>query len=223
MILAELQPGTPIQITASRGVRSMDFESTAISAEGTTVKIEPIYQDGKLVGFDNENIVLAMYVASKEDSKLYVYSGITIHSYKSPDGTIFQEISCKSEEGRTANRRGAHRVWVGASGGITIGDNKHEYAVAVKDISSTGIAFVADESIEISMGTPVVVSFTDDAQHRSFRLMATAVRSEASTDNKRIIYGCKFKEESNAILKYVNEKQRQNLKETRTVNLPGRK
>lgn len=222
MILSEIQPGTEIQITASRGLKSMDFASRINSVEGTTLRIEPIYQDGKLVGFDNENIVLSMYIASRDDNKLFVYSGITIHSYRDTDGSIFQEITCRSEEGRTANRRGAHRVWVGASGGVTIGDNKHEYAVAVKDISSTGIAFVADESIEIAMGTPVVVSFTDDVQHKSFRLMATAIRSENSADNKRIIYGCKFKEESNAILKYVNEKQRQNLKETRTVNIPRR-
>ena len=40
MVLADLQPGTAIQITAARGVRSMDFSSNVISVEGKNVKIE---------------------------------------------------------------------------------------------------------------------------------------------------------------------------------------
>lgn len=222
MVLADLQPGTAIQITAARGVRSMDFSSNVISVEGKNVKIEPILQDGKLVGFDNPGIILSMYVASKEDNRVYVFPGVKIHSYRVSDGTMFQEVVCRHEEGRVTNRRGAHRVWVGATGSVMLGEGKHEHTVTIKDISATGIAFVCDDATDVPMGTPITLSFTDSKQNRSFRLMASVVRTEPNSEYRRIIYGCKFKEESNAISKYVNDKQRQNLKETRTVDTTRR-
>lgn len=98
-----------------------------------------------------------------------------------------------------------------------MGDSKHEHRVTIKDISATGIAFVCDDKTEVTMGMPLTLSFTDEDNRKSFRLMATVVRSEDS-GYQRIIYGCKFKEESNIISKYVNEKQRQNLKATRTID-----
>lgn len=218
MNLSDLQPGTAIQITASRGVRSMDFSSNVISVEGLNVKIEPVLQDGKLVGFDNPGIILSMYVASKEDNRVYVYPGVKILSYKVSDGTLFQEVTCRREEGRVTNRRGAHRVWVGSVGTVKLGEDKREHTVTIKDISATGIAFVCDDLTEVPMGTPITVSFTDSKQNRSFKLMCSVVRTENNSEYRRIIYGCKFKEESNVISRYVNDKQRQNLKETRTVD-----
>ena len=218
MVLAELQPGTAVQITAIRGTRAMEFASNVISVDGLKVKIEAICQDGKIIGFDNGGIVLSMYVVSKEDNRVYIYTGVKIHSYKVSDGTFFQEVTCRKEEGRITNRRGAHRVWVGETGSVLLGENKHEHTVTIKDISATGIAFVCDDMTEIPMGTPLVLSFTDDKQNKSFRLVATAIRTETNSEYRRIVYGCKFKEESNAISKYVNDKQRQNLKETRTVD-----
>lgn len=196
----------------------MDFSSNVISVEGLNVKIEPIMQDGKLVGFDNPGIILSMYVASKEDNRVYVFAGVKIHSYKVSDGSMFQEVTCRRDEGRVTNRRGAHRVWVGSTGSVKLGEDAREHTVTVKDISATGIAFVCDDATDVPMGTPITVSFTDSKQGRSFKLIASVVRTEPNTEYRRIIYGCKFKEESNVISRYVNDKQRQNLKETRTVD-----
>jgi len=217
MLISDITPGRAIQIVAARGVRTMEFSTNTIETDGLTVKIEPIYQDEKLVGFDNANIVLSMYVVSPEDNRVYVYTGVRIKSYRVSDGTVFQVVECRNEEGRVTNRRGAHRVWIGATGSLMMGDSKHEHAVTIKDISATGIAFVCDDMTDVTMGMPITLSFTDEENRKSFRLMATVVRSENS-EYRRIIYGCKFKEESNIISKYVNEKQRQNLKNTRTID-----
>ena len=37
-------------------------------------------------------------------------------------------------------------------------------------------------------------------------------------ENYRIMYGCKLNQESSAISKYINEKQREKLRATRTIN-----
>ena len=218
MLTTDIKPGQSVQIVASRGVRTMEFSTNVIEVDGKNVKIEPIYQDDKLVGFDNTtNVVLSMYVVSEEDSRVYVYMGVTIKSYRVSDGTVYQVVECRFEEGRVTNRRGAHRVWIGVIGSVMMGDSKHEHRVTIKDISATGIAFVCDDKTEVTMGMPLTLSFTDEENNKSFRLMATVVRSEDS-EYQRIVYGCKFKEESNIISKYVNDKQRQNLKATRTID-----
>ena len=217
MLISDMKAGMAVQIVAARGVRTMEFSSNVIETEQNTVKIDPIYQDDKLIGFDNPGIVLSMYVVSPEDNRVYVYMGVTIKSYRITDGTVYQVVECRSNEGRVTNRRGAHRVWLGMTGSLMIGDSKHEHRVTIKDISATGIAFVCNDITEVTMGLPVTLSFTDEENRKSFRLMATVVRSDNS-EYRRVIYGCKFKEESNIISKYVNEKQRQNLKATRTID-----
>ena len=218
MLTTDIRPGQSVQIVAARGVRTMEFSTNVMEADGKTVKVEPIYQDDKLVGFDNStNVVLSMYVVSQEDNRVYVFTGVTIKSYKVSDGSVYQVVECRNEEGRVTNRRGAHGVWIGVTGSVMMGDSKHEHRVTIKDISATGIAFVCDDKTEVTMGMPLTLSFTDEDNRKSFRLMATVVRSEDS-GYQRIIYGCKFKEESNIISKYVNEKQRQNLKATRTID-----
>lgn len=217
MLISEMTAGMAVQIVAARGVRSMEFATNVIDFDGRNVKIDPIYQGNKLVGFDNPGIILSMYVVSPADNRVYVYTGVTIKSYRVSDGTVYQVVECRSEEGRVTNRRGAHRVWIGVTGSLMMGESKHEYRVTIKDISATGIAFVCDENIEVNMGMPITLSFTDEENRKNFRLMATVVRSDNS-EYKRVIYGCKFKEESNILSKYVNEKQRQNLKATRTID-----
>ena len=217
MQISDITQGKAVQIVAARGVRTMEFSTNVIETDGLTIKIEPIYLDNKLIGFDNDSIILSMYVVSDEDNRVYVYTGVKIRSYKVSDGTVYQTVECRNAEGRVTNRRGAHRVWIGVTGSLMVGDSKHERPVTIKDISATGIAFTCDDMTDVTMGMPITLSFTDEENHKSFRLMATVVRSDNS-GYKRMIYGCKFKEESNIISQYVNEKQRQNLKATRTID-----
>ena len=218
MVLSDITPGTVVQIVAARGVRTMEFSTTVIETnpDDLTVRVEPIYQDDKLVGFDIDGVILALYVASKEDNKVYQFSNVKIHSFKAPDDTIFQEIKCRTDQAKMTNRRGACRVWLGIVGNVLLGDNAHEHAVTIKDISATGIAFVCDDMTEVTMGMPIVVSFTDEVTHKSFKLAATVVR-HATAEHRRIVYGCRFKDESDLIFRYVAQKQRETLKVTRNV------
>lgn len=221
LVLSELKTGTRISIEAARGIKTMEFSSEVISTEGLNVRINPIMQNGKLVGFDTGGIVITMYVTGLEDGKIYKYTGVKIHSFKNSDGAIFQEVTCRGEEGKVTNRRGACRVWVGENGIATLADGK-EIPVVVKDVSATGVAIVCGEDVEVTMGDVVTVSFTDGATKSKFVLTASVIRHE-DADNKRIIYGCKFKQESEPLAKFVNEKQRINLKNTRTVNAAAKR
>lgn len=218
MLLSELQPGATIQVEAARGVRTKAFDTTVIEVEGTVIKVEPIYQDDKLVGFDAGGIVVTAYVPSAEDGKVFSYNCVSVKSLKGPDGKVYQEITCQTEEGKVANRRGACRIWVGTEGEVKIGDDNSRHKIVVKDISSTGIAIVCDDTLDVSMGVPITVTFKDEKSKQEFRLTAAVVRHE-DADHRRIVYGCKFGQENDTVLKYVYAKQRANLKATRTITV----
>lgn len=217
MVISELKPGMPVSIEAARGVRTVEFATNIISVEGLTIRVEPILQDGKLVGFDNGGIVLTLYIPNIQDGKLFKFVNVTVRSYKAGDGSLFQEVTCRTEEAKAANRRGACRVWVGETGVAQINDSAAKFPAIVKDISSTGVGLVIDDKSEVKAGDIIMLSFEDKEAHSHFTLGATVVRRN-EVDSNHIIYGCKFKQSSDAISKYVNEKQRTNLRKTRTVN-----
>lgn len=219
MHISEINPGTTVQIVAARGSKTMEFETkiTEVNVENLSMKIEPIYSDGKLVGFDIEGIILAVYVVNSVDNKVYQFNNITIHSFRDHEGNVYQEVGFRQPEGKAANRRGAMRVWLGTEGRVTLGDSRDSLQVIVKDISATGIAFICDDSTEVQMGMPINITFVDEKSRRPFALNATVVRYADIEDKKRIVYGCRFKSESEMVSKLVNEKQREQLKATRTV------
>ena len=220
MVISDIKPGTKVQIVAARGVRTTDFDTTVIDVDenSLTVRIEPIYSEDKLVGFDIDDIVIGLYVASKEDSRVYQFPNVSIRSYKTADDIIYQEITCESNLGKITNRRGACRVWVGVAGDVIFGDSLKPHKVTIKDISATGIAFVCDNKTEVTMGMPITVLFSDDVTKQNFQLSATVVRHE-DVEHARIVYGCRFRSESDIVSRYVNEKQRAKLKETRTIGV----
>jgi len=220
MHISEINAGMTAQIVAARGVRTMEFETKVIdvNVEEMTMKIEPIYRENKLVGFDIEGIMLVLFIINSSDGKVYQFNGISIHSFKDTEGNIYQEVSFNNPEGRVANRRGAIRVWLGMDGKVKLGNAVEEHAVTIKDISATGIAFICDENTEVEMGMPLTITFSDEKSRKPFILTANVVRYADIEDHRRIVYGCRFKNESDMVSKYVNEKQREKLKATRTID-----
>lgn len=220
MHISEINTGMTAQIVAARGIRTMEFESKVIDVnpEGMTMKIEPIYSGSKLVGFDIDGIILVVYIINSSDGRVYQFNNISIHSFKDVDGNVYQEVSFKNPEGKVTNRRGAIRVWLGMDGKVKLGNAREEHSVTIKDISATGIAFICDEGTEVEMGMPITVTFHDEKTGRPFILNANVVRYTDIEDHRRIVYGCRFKNESDMVSKYVNEKQREKLKATRTVS-----
>lgn len=220
MHFSEISPGMVAQVVAARGARTKEFETkiTEVDLANQTAKIEAICRDGKLVGFDIEGIILAIYIINFHDSRVYQFNNISIRSFRNPDGSLYQVVTFKTPEGKVANRRGAVRVWLGTEGKVVLGNKKEEHPVVIKDISATGISFVCDEDTEVEMGMPITLSFFDEKMCRPFTLNANVVRYADLEDHTRIVYGCRFSSESDAISRYVNEKQREKLKATRTVD-----
>ena len=122
---------------------------------------------------------------------------------------------CKNP-GKQINRRTAVRVWLGIDGVAQIGIHRVAYEVIVKDISVSGISFILHKDLKLKQGTIVHITFNDTDARVKFSLGAIIVR-QAPLEDGRMLYGCRLNQESPSISKYVNDKQREKLKASRTV------
>ena len=216
MYLNEIENESVIQISVGIGMQVLEFSTKVMEIKEQSIYAEPIMRDDKIVGFSTKGLIINICVVNKSDMKAYQFNNVAIKNIKTPDGNLFHEIFAKMP-GKIVNRRNACRVWLGIDGIAQIGLNKKTYEVIIKDISVSGIAFICREDVVASPGMVVHLSFTDENTKTKFNIGAIIVRSE-EMENYRIMYGCKLNQESNAISKYVNEKQREKLRATRTIN-----
>lgn len=213
MLITDVSVGAGVTIVVGIGLQTMEFTSRVAQSFDTCVYLEPILQNEKMLGFGTKGLVLTMIVTDEENGRAWQFSNIKVRNIKTAEGELYHEVSCRTEA-KAINRRGACRVWIGEPGVATVGLTGTAFDVTVKDISISGIAFICSKDVEIPDGSVVHLSFTDAETKAHFSLSALIVRS-ADMERSRMIYGCKFNQESSAIAKYVNEKQREKLKAAR--------
>ncbi len=215
MRLNEIKAEAAVTISVAIGLQILEFNTVAKEVYDDCIFCEPITKDDKMVGFSTKGLVLSMIVADAEEGKAFKFSNVKIRNIKTQNGNLFHEVSCKTE-GKLINRRGACRVWLGEDGVAIVGLGGKPFDVTIKDISISGIAFICSKDQQIPDGSIVHLTFFDEPTNSKFSLGALIVRSEEMEKN-RMMYGCRLNQESPAIAKFVNEKQREKLKASRQV------
>ena len=215
MYLHEVEIGSKITILVGIGSQTLSFDTVVEEPAENGILSEPVYRDDKLVGFRTKGLVIRLHVANASDQKVYEFINVEILNVKTADEKIHHKMICKTE-GRQINRRTAVRVWLGLDGIAQIGLNHQAYEVMVKDISVSGISFIFHKDMDVEPGTISHITFHDTDARVKFSLSAIIVRKAVMEDGK-VLYGCKLNQESPAIVKYVNDKQREKLKASRTV------
>ncbi len=213
MLISDITVGAKIQIVVGIGMQQLEFATTVAEVFDGLFYAEPIFQDEKMLGFGTKGLVLSLIVTDEENGRAWQFNNIKIRNIKTAEEKLFHEVSCKTE-GRAINRRGAHRVWVGEPGVAIIGLGGSQIDVTIKDVSTSGIAFVCSSDVEVTDGSVVHLTFRDPDINTRFEISAIVVRS-MELERTRMVYGCKLNMESSAIAKYVNEKQRLKLKSAR--------
>ena len=213
MYINEIAVRAGIQITVAIGMQTMEFTTTVAKVFNDCIYAEPIFKNEKMIGFSTKGLVLSMITTDAESGRAWQFVNIVIRNIRDADGNLFHEIKCKNEA-RPINRRGACRVWIGEPGLATTGLGKSPIDVTIKDISISGISFLCDRDNEIPDGSVVHIDFRDSVNNTRFSISAIVVRSE-EIERARVVYGCKLNQESPAIAKYVNEKQREKLQAAR--------
>ena len=213
MYINEIAVRAGIQITVAIGMQTMEFTTTVAQVFNDCIYAEPIFKNEKMIGFSTKGLVLSMITTDAESGRAWQFVNIVIRNIRDADGNLFHEIKCKNEA-RPIIRRGACRVWIGEPGLATTGLGKSPIDVTIKDISISGISFLCDRDNEIPDGSVVHIDFRDSVNNTRFSISAIVVRSE-EIERARVVYGCKLNQESPAIAKYVNEKQREKLQAAR--------
>jgi hypothetical protein len=154
-------------------------------------------------------------VTNASDQKVYEFADVEILNVKTQDEQIHHKMICKTP-GKQINRRSAVRVWLGFDGIAMIGAQKAPYEVTVKDISISGISFILHKDMGIEAGEMAHITFNDVDARTKFSLSAIIVRTTEMEDG-RVLYGCRLNQESQAIAKYIADKQREKLKASRNV------
>lgn len=235
MVLNELAIGSSVELTAIIGTQRLVFQTEIVNLPTDDKKVHKalqkltngypyvavpvIRQNDKVVGFPTSGVVYQVVIVNKEDEKVYQWVSVAIRQVKLPDLPAFH-IIISNKAAKEYNRRQRYRLWLGIDGVASIGLSRKPIDVLVKDISSTGISFIArnavleEKNITINHNTFAVLTFFDEPSGTNFRISCIVIRAVA-VDEQRTLYGCKFAEENQLIGQFVNKRQREKIKDQR--------
>lgn len=215
MYLHEIGSGSKVNIVVKIGDQTLVFETVVEESVENGILTEPVYRNEKLVGFSSNGLSVGLEYGSESEQRVYEFVNVEILNVKTQDEKIHHKIVCRTQ-GKPINRRSGVRVWVGIDGIAKIGLDKTLHEVFVKDISISGISFIYHKDLDVEPGMLAQVTFNDPRVRMKFSLSTIIVR-KAVLEEGKILYGCKMNQENPAIAKYINDKQREKLRGSRTV------
>lgn len=210
MYVHELKPGTDINIIAIMGEHKGEFTTQILEATDHCLIAKVLYAKEMRINFNSKGLICNVQGMNIEDNRYYEFSKVNITTVKTANNAYFYKIT-SILPGKMINRRGAVRLFLGILGDLYLGSTSTPpITITIKDISLSGVAFITDEEVKLEIGKSVTVSFHDHSENVKFTINCTIVRIYPM-DKGRILYGCTLNNESNALGKYINEKQRKNM------------
>ena len=227
MYINEMCGGEPVKLELAVNGAKMQFESTVVTIgdkkklkalEGIVknfpyVLVEPITKEDKVIGFPSSGVEYTVSYVDKDSKKAYEWHGAIVKQVSFADGTK-NHIFISEKNVKELNRRERYRLWLGCDGILQMGLSQKSLRVIIKDISATGVSFLiedkqaVDGSMIPKMSTIISLSFSDAETNTKFKLNASVVRIEENEDG-RMLFGCRLMQESAAIAKFINTKQRE--------------
>lgn len=203
MHINEIPENSKITIIASIGRDYIEFNTRVINKSGEFVLVDLITnEEGKVIGFTSDKITLDVSWVEEEEKPPYMWRNVRIANVKK--GGKAYHILAQTADGRKENRRGAYRLYLGAESALDVPGQAKNVRVILKDISSTGFAFVYAEELAIGMMCRVHVSI----DNTRIGLTGNIVRKQV-LDNGNIVYGCHMDKFSKELEKFIAQKQRE--------------
>lgn len=227
MYISEMCGGQPVKLEVEINGAKMEFETTVVAVEDKKqmkalegiaqkfpyVLVEPITKNDKVIGFPPNGVNYVVSYVDKDTKKPYEWHNVLVKQVAFADGSKYH-IFISDKNAKEVNRRERYRLWLGCDGILQMGLSQKSLRVIVKDISATGVSFIIEnrENIDASLipkrSSIVSLSFSDAETNTKFKINASVVRIEEMEDG-RTLYGCRLMQESGAIAKFVNTKQRE--------------
>lgn len=225
MFVSDLAPKTEVSVEAANNEARVNLKTTVasitdpadvekinlIKKENKSVKfvvLDAIREQDLLINFNAEGVTNSLIVI--KDGKPQRWRGVAIKNIKLPVyGSV--HIIVTKKEAVSYNRRQNFRVFVGAEGLIRRTEMDEPKPATVKDISEGGVAFITRGTEQYQKGDVLYLNFIAGSGGTNFNLSVVVIRKETLQDG-RTLYGCRLKNRSEVVAKYVNQKQHEQMK-----------
>ncbi len=200
-----ISKGAAVEVEVKCNGKTMNFNSEIQFVKDDYILVDGIKVNNQTVGFSDKCSINFYY---KEDGKLYLWEKVIVKLVKY-DGEIYHKIELNGE-GKPYNRRDAYRMYLGEEMSVYVNTATGPTAlnVLVKDISETGVAFIAKEELDVDRTFRLRLKDNNNI----ISLSGVIIRKEALTHIGSNLYGCKFNEKNNYLIKYIAKRQGEQLK-----------
>lgn len=147
------------------------------------------------------------------DDKPYSWNDVKILKLKLPDTGSCHIVLC-DDDVNTFNRRGEYRQWLGYDALCKFGDSKVAKDVLLRDLSPSGVGLLCSTELPVELGLRLNIQFYVETKSnisgeyvsRLYTINAVIVRY-VSTNNNKLLVGCKLDKEYEEINKLIFSKQ----------------
>ena len=207
MKIYEIAEGESIQITATCGKATVQYNTQIIQVVNNILLVEPIRHDGTIINFESDNVHMSV-IYIQEGGKPVVWENclVKIMPYQKKK---FHAIYSNGESKRL-NRRQAFRQYVGVQGTLIPEQTKQQIEVTVKDVSTSGVSFVAAPGLKVSDIGNFHLVYEDNDLKISVQISGTVVREEQVDESKKV-FGCMVRRANINLNSYVASKQKMEI------------
>lgn len=210
MRIEEIEAGKQVSIEVIKDGNKMEFRTEVRKTVDGCILTDIIMYNGHALKFDAGGIRLNVTYTDEGGGRFYLWENCVVRNIVS-NGARYHMIVSQLDV-KATNRREYYRVYVGLPGKARMGNTQELYDVMVKDLSQHGFGLVSDKDIEYARN-PLAILFVDDEMLK-LNIEGLIVRKN-EIDEKHILYGCRFDKENGIVQKYINEKQREDLRRAR--------
>ena len=213
MQLDELKPGTKVFVDVERGGYYFTLSSKILDIEDDTVLLsEPYLEKGQIQELKERDII---HLRAHGDTGRSMFRWACLE-WKDIVVQNIKNLKLKMDkEGKSFNRREAFRVevlipveaWTIASSTAS-----GSFKARVVDISVLGIAFHAEKKIEIGE----IIKTT--LKENEFVIDVSAKIVRATKEGNINIYGCSFINSAPNLQKFINSKQVEYIRKSKTMS-----
>lgn len=203
MHIREIPPNSQVTVIASIDKHYLEFNTRVMGASEENIIMELIKNDeGKAISFASDKITVDISFVEEEEKPPFMWRNVKVTHIK--HGNNMYHMATQSSEGKRENRRGAYRLFLGEDATLDIVDNPRSIPVILKDISSTGFAFIHPGELSINKFCKISCNI----DNKKLVLSGVIVRKQIM-DNGNTVYGCHMEKFSKELEKFIAQKQRE--------------
>ena len=205
MQIDEITNGSSIELEVKYSGHSMSFRSDITVIKNNSILITTIKVNDQTIGFSDKcqlNFII------KSDNKVYIWEYVSVKLVKY-DGIIYHKVDLFGD-GKPYNRRDSFRMFIGEDMPLYVNSSTGPTAinVMVKDISETGVGFIAKDEIDIDRTIRLRIKDSTNI----INLSGVIVRKEFLENLNSYLYGCRFNEKNDKLGKFIAKKQGEQMR-----------